>query len=179
MLAYRFCPPGEAPLLFDIAPPFKALILIERDVTPDLRMEVSRALVAAGCRYTLAWGRACSLWDDAVDLADRERFGGAEIPDDRFVMTTWHEGATLADVMWSARHVATETYDGQPLDRLLVLDLGDAPREAAIRALHDAAVAEGLRASGGGRQKGQPPSQRRVMLIQTGARRGARGERTE
>ena len=84
----------------------------------------------------MAWGVDCSLWDDSVDHADLERFGYSDIPEDEFVMTTWHEGDTLEEVFWFARHVATQTYDDRSLERLLVLDLGPVERSATIAALY-------------------------------------------
>ena len=54
----------------------------------------------------MAWGKDCNLWDDSVDWANIEQFQYNEIPDESFVMTTWHEDETLKDVFWFAKNVA-------------------------------------------------------------------------
>lgn len=73
--------------------------------------------------YMMAWGVGCSSWDDSVDLANLEQCGFGDIPDEAFVMTTWHERDTLQQVFeFSRLHVA----DIAPL---LVLQLNGADRE--------------------------------------------------
>lgn len=68
--------------------------------------DVSRWLVASGCRYMLAWDKECSAWDDAVDEADLERFDYGDIPDEEVVMTTRHEDDDLEEVFWFAKNRA-------------------------------------------------------------------------
>lgn len=71
--------------------PFKAVVIIEELVSTSYQNLVSRRLVNHGCRYMLAWGLKCSEWDDSVDHANLEKFDYGDIPDEDFVMTTWHE----------------------------------------------------------------------------------------
>lgn len=54
----------------------------------------------------MAWGNECSLWDDSVDMANIENFEFKEIPENSFVMTTWHTNESLAEVFWFAKHNA-------------------------------------------------------------------------
>jgi len=54
----------------------------------------------------VAWGTNCSSWDDSVDMANIEEFGFKEIPQDKFVMTTWHEDQPLSEALWFAKHNA-------------------------------------------------------------------------
>lgn len=63
-------------------------------------------MVDAGCLYMMAWGLECSRWDDAVDEANLARFSYGEIPEDRFVLTTWHDNEALSDVFWFAKELA-------------------------------------------------------------------------
>lgn len=63
-------------------------------------------MVESGCLYFIAWGVACEAWHDAVDWAVLETFDFGEIPDDRFVMTTWHDNEALSDVLWFAGNAA-------------------------------------------------------------------------
>ncbi len=54
----------------------------------------------------MAWGVNCSQWDDSVDMANIEEFNFGEIPEDRFIMTTWHTDAALAEVFWYSKNNA-------------------------------------------------------------------------
>jgi len=114
---------------------YKCLLLIERVVEDDFRNLLSRSLVDSGCLYTMAWGLDCSLWDDSVDYATIEKFGEGGIPDDQFVMTTWHTGDTLEEVVRFAKMDAVSSYTDDSLTDLLVLDFRDESRAEAIEEL--------------------------------------------
>ncbi len=98
--------PGEVPPRLERPGPFKAIVVVEDAVTPEWQATVSDWLVRSGCRYMMAWGRRCCEWDDSVDYASLRCFGCGEIPDDEFVMTTWHEQDSLEDTFWFATHAA-------------------------------------------------------------------------
>jgi hypothetical protein len=125
----HLAPEGE---LSDIAhlAPFRAVVIVDAAVTDEWRSRVSDWLVASGCSYMMAYGRSCSAWDDSVDEANCERFDFAEIPAERFVMTTWHEDESLEEVFWfcknSARHPAIE------IPRTLLLHIAARSEEASI-----------------------------------------------
>ena len=78
-----------------LSSPYRAMLAIESHVSPDWQAKISKWLVHTGCLYMMIWGRECSSWDDSVDLANLEDFGFGEIPDDKFVMTTWNEDEPL------------------------------------------------------------------------------------
>jgi len=111
--------------------------VIEEKVTDDWREQVSRWLVASGCLYMMARGDECSRWDDSVDYANLEAFDYGDIPDERFVMTTWHERQSLAEVFWFAAHCA---YHPTIELATVILDIAAAPREAEIRTLYNDAI---------------------------------------
>jgi hypothetical protein len=98
--------PGDILPELGALPAYKAVVVIEADVSQMWQWEVSRWLVSSGCRYMLAWGKECSSWDDSVDEANLEAFEYEEIPEDRFVMTTWHDDEDLSEVFWFAKHCA-------------------------------------------------------------------------
>lgn len=87
--------------------PFRSVLIIEDIVAEERQMKVSEWLVASGCLYMMAWGKNCSSWDDSVDIANLKEFSYEEIPDDRFVMTTWHENEPLKDVYFFSKYSAT------------------------------------------------------------------------
>ena len=119
--------------------PYRCVVLIERPVDDAFRMDVSRQLVATGCRYMMAWGQDCSLWDDSVDWANLEQFDYGDIPAESFVMTTWHENETLKEVFDFAKRHALLAYDDSELESLLVLDIGNRERQAELEELFEQA----------------------------------------
>jgi hypothetical protein len=97
MVEYQHLPAGS--ILPAVRPaPRRVIVLIEQGVTEDWRDEVSDWIVRSGCLYMMAWGQDCSSWDDSVDYATLRKFDFSEVPDDEFVMTTWHSDDTLDDV---------------------------------------------------------------------------------
>jgi len=84
--------------------PFRSVVIIEEDVTAEWREAVSKWLVESGCLYMMAWGKDCSYWDDSVDHASLEGFNYGEVPEDKFVMTTWHENEPLEDVFFFSKN---------------------------------------------------------------------------
>lgn len=86
--------------------PFRAIVVVEDAVEPEWQSAASKWLVESGCVYMLAWGRECSSWDTSVDLANLQVFEFGQIPDDHFVMTTWHEHEPLSEVFWFAKNCA-------------------------------------------------------------------------
>ncbi|MBW8637668.1 hypothetical protein K1W69_10765 [Hoeflea sp. WL0058] len=132
---------GDQPPDLGFDKPFKCLVLIREDVTDTWRVAMSRWLVASGCLYMMAWGRDCILWDDSVDCANIEKFPG-DIPDDKFVITSWHNDETLEDVVDFATFSAN--HSRVPLETLVVLDIGPDSRKDEIAALIEKCRREAL-----------------------------------
>jgi hypothetical protein len=87
-------------------PPFRAIVIVEAIVSSEWQSLVSDWLVRSGCLYMMAWGANCSSWDDSVDMANIEQFDFDNIPEDRFVMTTWHANEPLDEVFWFSKNNA-------------------------------------------------------------------------
>ena len=98
-------PEGALPEVAHLAP-FRVVVVVDAIVTAAWRAQVSAWLVRSGCLYMMAWGRAASLWDDTVDMANLEQFEFGDIPDDRFVFTTWHADESLSEAMSFCKHQA-------------------------------------------------------------------------
>lgn len=114
--------------------PFSAVVIIDTEVTPEWRYDVSKWLIEQGCLCMMAWGKDCSLWDDSVDMAHLEAHNWEDIPDGQSVMTTWHEKEPLSDVFWNANLSNFHPPDSS-LDHIIILDITDAHREHKIRDL--------------------------------------------
>jgi hypothetical protein len=129
-LTYLQLPPGgEAPDL-DHLSPFLAILLAEEEVDELWQAEISRRLVAAGCRYLLAWGKDCEAWHDMVEDAALEAFDYEEVPDEHAVIATWHEDEDLEEVFWFAKHRAA--HPSHTFKTTVILDIGARQRKEEI-----------------------------------------------
>lgn len=135
MFRYLFVPADTHFLIPTDMKKFKCLILIEREVSREFQWEVSKALVEAGCLFSLAWGIDCTSWDDSVDCAFLEHYDYGEYPEDKFVMTTWHENQTLEETVEFAK--TCTDYSEVTLDEILVLDFGTQERAGLIKKLYE------------------------------------------
>lgn len=86
--------------------PFRAVVIVEENVSLEWQIKISNWLVSSGCLYMMAWGLNCVTWDDSVDLANLEQFNHGDIPDEKIVITTWHENEPLKQVFWFSKHSA-------------------------------------------------------------------------
>ncbi len=90
---------------FEYASPYlgeeHTLLVCDADtsVTDAERAKVSTEIIAAKCRYAVCWGHKCSAWDTAIDLAYIETDETFSLPDETFVMTTWHEDESVEDAI--------------------------------------------------------------------------------
>ncbi len=115
--------------------PYRAIVVIEQKVTPQWRIIASEWLVRSGCLYMLAWGDECSLWDDLVDIANLEEFGYSEIPDEAFVMTTWHESQTLEEVFRFTKDFAIHPH--VDLKQTLILHIAESDKQAVFLQMYN------------------------------------------
>lgn len=132
---YLHLPAGTVPPPPDGSGPYRAVVIVEQSLDNDWRNAVSDWLVQSGCLYMMAWGEDCSLWDDSVDWASLANSDFQDVPDEQFVMTTWHEQETLAEVFWYAQFCAFNPTVEMP--RTLLLHIATEAREAEMRALFD------------------------------------------
>ncbi len=82
---------------FEFCSPFEGedfvLLLFVKDttITPAEQASLSNQMIRQGCRYAVCAGHHCSTWDDSIDMAFLGTDANFNPPDERFVMTTWHE----------------------------------------------------------------------------------------
>ena len=125
-------PDAEPPELH--LPPFIAIVLAEDEVADTWLWDASRWLVAAGCRYVLAWGRDCAAWNEAVDEAAQEAADYDEVAPERQVLTASFEDEDIEEVFWFARHRAA--HPGAALNTTLILHIAPKARKDEIEALY-------------------------------------------
>lgn len=137
-IRYLHLPAGSEPPAIGQDGPFKAVVVIEQDVEQDWQNRISDWLVRSGCLYKMAWGRKATEWDDSVDWALMALYDYNDVPDDRDVMTTWHDGWPLAEVFWyaedGAEHPTVELTD------VWIIDIHADDRQALM--LKDYAAAQ-------------------------------------
>jgi len=124
---------GDLPKL-NIQRTFKSIVIIESPVTANRQMEISRWLVHQGCLYMMAWGPGCSSWDDSVDIANLMDYGFGDIPDDKSVMTTWHDDELLTEVFHFAKYMTV--YSSPQLEDTLILHINGADGEAMFSQMY-------------------------------------------
>ena len=109
---------------------FKAVLVADVDVADTVRWDVSRWLMASGCKYALAWGKDAELWRESLDDAHLEATNYDDVADAERVITTAHDDEELDEVFWFARHRAT--HPAHPLRDTLIVHLADASRREEL-----------------------------------------------
>jgi hypothetical protein len=127
---YLHLPVGRTPPPLTGYRPFKAVLVIEQQVTGEWQSLVSDSIVRDGCLYMMAWGQDCSSWHDSVDHANLSAFSFGEIPEDAFVMTTWHPDEPLSEVLWFAAHAAL--HPSVTLERTLIVHISSEERRVEL-----------------------------------------------
>jgi hypothetical protein len=123
---YLHLNPGQSPPALEGGCPFKAVIVIEVDVTPEWRSVICDWLVNSGCRYAIAWGIQCREWHFGIDDASLQRFDYGEVPDSEFVMTTDHEKESLKDAFLFAAYCAH--HPSLDIDRVYIIHIASRER---------------------------------------------------
>ena len=111
---------------------FAALLLVvDPTVTSEEKVSLAGQLVGQGCRYAVCTGLDSSSWDDAIDhAAVVAELDGT--PTFGFVMTTWHEGEPLDDVVEFFFNQAMID-DAEPIHRLAIIIGEDEDRLRELR----------------------------------------------
>lgn len=130
ILTYLQLPPGSEPPKLDHLSPFLAIVLAEEEVDELWQAEISRWLVASGCRYLLAWGKDCEAWHDMVDDAASEAFDYEEVPEEHAVTATWHDDEERDEVFWFAKNRAAHA--GLTFKATVILDISTRKRKEEI-----------------------------------------------
>jgi hypothetical protein len=117
--------------------PFRSVVIIEESVTSEWQSLVSHWLVKSGCLFMIAWGKDCSTWDDSVDIANIEEFGFGDIPEDKLVMTTWHDKEPLKEVFWFSKNNAY--HPTVELPNTLILHISNTNKENELLSEYDGA----------------------------------------
>ena len=111
------------------------LVIADPAITDDDRNALSKEIVRQGCRYAVCTGDQCSKWHDSIDLAYLATSPDFSPPDDRFVMTTWHEDEPLEDVIFFFRNCTAFDYFTPRHYLALILGEDEKMRETVSSAL--------------------------------------------
>jgi hypothetical protein len=130
-LTYIHLPPGSPfPELSCLRS--RVVVVVDAEVSPEWQMLASKWIIDIGCLYMMAWGIDCSSWDDSVDYAHLEQYeyDYEQIPEDDFVLTTWHDNLPLAEVFGYAK--AGLEHPHFELNRTIILDITKDNRSTQI-----------------------------------------------
>ncbi|WP_271438414.1 DUF7684 family protein [Pontixanthobacter luteolus] len=97
----------------------RVIVIIEQVAEEAWRDRISDWIAASGCLYMMARGDDCSTWDDSVDHANLERFDYGDIPEESFIMTTWHDDEPLSEVFFHNQMCAFHPTIDLPLVTIL------------------------------------------------------------
>lgn len=136
-VSYLHLPAGQSPPPIEGETPYKAVVVLRQTTPADWQSQVSDWLVATGCLYMMAWGADASSWDDSLDCANLARFDYADIPDDKFVMTTWHDDEPLSETFWFAGNAAS--HPALELSHVVIIDVSPIAREREMLAAYSEA----------------------------------------
>jgi hypothetical protein len=134
---YVHLPPEALLPVPPFSEPFRAVVAAEVTVSAKWMSAVSEWLMRSGCMYAMAWGPQGTNWDTAIDEANLEKNNFGEIPEDKFVMTTWHDNESLEEVFWFCKNISY--HSTVALHRTLLLHISAVPTEYAFLQRYDAA----------------------------------------
>lgn len=110
-------------------------MIAELPTSQSWRDDVASWIVQSGCLYFVAWGVECEAWHDAVDWTVLETFDFGDIPDDEFVMTTWHDKEPLVETLWFTSHSAL--HPNIDLQETLIMHIAHEEQGAAMLRLYN------------------------------------------
>ena len=116
--------------------PFRAVVIVEDQATPDWQYRVCQWLVKSGSMYVMAWGNGCEAWHDSIDLAHLEDSKYEQIPEEKLVITTWHENEPLKDVFWFSKNLAF--HPAVEISDTLILHISNQDRSLEYLAQYEA-----------------------------------------
>ena len=96
--------------------------VVDTAVSEEDRARVTEQLVKQGCRYAVCAGHECEIWHDLIDWAFLETDTDFQPPNEKFVMTTWHEGESVEEV--SEFFALNTSFDNFVAKNFLVLFIG-------------------------------------------------------
>jgi hypothetical protein len=129
-IKYLQLKPGSNPPNITSLSPFQAVVVIEEESSASWQEHISNWLVSSGCLYLMAWGLNCSSWDDSVDIANLQAHNFGDIPEDKFVMTTWHEDEPVSEAFWYSKNNAMHpTVD---IENVLILHIASKGNESEL-----------------------------------------------
>ena len=118
---------------------YSLLLVTLAPVSREDKNRLAAEIIASDARHIACWGVDCEDWHDTLDWAYLETDANFSPPDDRFVMTTWHDEEPLAGALFSLWFCGIID-DAFPA-RVSIFILGDSPD---IRPTLAAAVADEL-----------------------------------
>lgn len=103
---------------------FACLVIINNpSISPNDQTRISKWIVESQARYAVCVGYECSTWDDSIDFALLEKFQYGKVPDEHFVMTSWHENESIDDIL--SFFILNTSFDYFNPEKYVIIQIGD------------------------------------------------------
>ena len=123
-------PDSSLPDISHLAP-FKAMLILEAPCPEEWQNKVCRWIIEMGGLNVDTWGIECNDWSDALLRAMHEVFID-EVPDEHFIMTSWHDDESLKSAFFYLGACAYLSYTDVELENTLLLHIGGENKEQEI-----------------------------------------------
>ena len=126
-LIYQRLKLNQPPKLKSTELKFRLILVSDTKSSYEWKKAVADVLVNSGCGFAVCWGVDCKEWHDAIDDANIDQFPEQDIPDQAFIMTSWHDDETINEALWFAKYCArSEHFD---MRETVILHHGHIDRE--------------------------------------------------
>ena len=116
---------------------FKVVLIAEDHSGIDERSLLCESLMDAGCLYFMAWGSECREWQDAMNLANLQRYDYDQVPDDKLIIATSHPEEAIKDVFWFSKNTAM--HPCHDLDNVLLVHVSERDKKKELLDMYAAA----------------------------------------
>ena len=123
-------------------PNFRVGLVSQITASSERMTEITDWLYGAGVKYFCAWGTQREAWHDSMDWSNLAACNYG-IPDDKHVMTTWHDNESLDEMFWFLRELGCVEVDGKtPIENTLLLHIADTYQPELVEQFLSADVAD-------------------------------------
>lgn len=99
----------------------------EPAVSREVRNALCDQIVQTKCYYAVCGGESCEIWHDTIDEAHVMSDPNFRPPDEKFMMTSWHDQEPPSEVFWFLLHCTNYLEERGPapeIQRFLILFVG-------------------------------------------------------
>jgi hypothetical protein len=122
---------GTEPVGISTTAASKVILLADKSVPDEWMHELCAKIADTACYYFMSWGTNCEEWHDFVDEAHLAFHNYGDIPDEKHMMTTWHDNEPMRDIFWFCKTCAHHLVHELP--STLIIHITDTAKEEEIK----------------------------------------------